>query len=186
MLQPAPVTVRCAVGVVWPPISRGLRYCLSAVEKWLVAMQATLPAYPPSMSILPMRSDSAMVEQAPYRPKNGNFSSLAAKFAEIIWFRRSPPSRQSTPPLWRFTLSIAPLTVCSNILRSAFSQLSSPQVSSLSTISKYGPSGPLPSIGPTTVAELIIAGGLENSTVCLPARFTGIILFSISAMRPPI
>ena len=41
MLHPAPVTVRWAVGVVCPPISRGLRYCRSAVEKWLVAMQAT-------------------------------------------------------------------------------------------------------------------------------------------------
>ena len=40
----APVRSSVAVGAVCPPISRGFLYCRSAVEKWLVAAQATSPA----------------------------------------------------------------------------------------------------------------------------------------------
>ena len=64
IVQAAPVTVRCEVGIACVPISSGMRYCRSAVQKWLAAAQATLLAKPPSMSIAPMSKDSDIVEQA--------------------------------------------------------------------------------------------------------------------------
>ena len=39
---------------------------------------------------------SAMVEQAPYRPRKGVPSSLAAMEAAMIWLSRSPPNSTST------------------------------------------------------------------------------------------
>ena len=67
--------------------------------------------------------------------------------------------------------SSARRTTCSNILRSAFSQLSSPQVSSSRIRSKYPPSGPAPSTSPTMDAPAAMRGGASNTTVCLPKRF---------------
>ena len=91
-----PVTVRCAVGVRWVPISSGMRYWRSAVQKWLLTVQAAQEKYPPEIMAAPSSSASAMVEQAPYTPKKGSLSWRAAKLAETIWFKRSPPIRQST------------------------------------------------------------------------------------------
>ena len=63
--QPAPVTVRWLVGTACEPISSGNLYCRSAVEKWLLAAQATLSAKPPSISMEPISIPSAIVEHAP-------------------------------------------------------------------------------------------------------------------------
>ena len=63
--QPAPVTVRWLVGTACEPISSGNLYCRSAVEKWLLAAQATLSAKPPSISMEPISMPSAIVEHAP-------------------------------------------------------------------------------------------------------------------------
>ena len=66
--QPEPVTVHCAVGVRWPPYSRGVRYCRSAEQKWEEVMAAAQPPKPPSSSRAARDRLSAMVEQAPYSP----------------------------------------------------------------------------------------------------------------------
>jgi len=86
--------------------------------------------------ILPMRSDSAIVEQAPYRPKNGNFSSLAAKFAEIIWFRRSPAKMRSSSSGLRVAFSSARESTRFCIRASPFSQVFSPKKESSLSSSK--------------------------------------------------
>ena len=62
---PAAVVVHWAVGVRWPPYSRGVRYWRSAVQKW---EETTTPAHspkPPSKVIEARASPSPMVEQAP-------------------------------------------------------------------------------------------------------------------------
>ena len=81
-LLPAPVTVHCAVGGRWPPYSSGKRNCLSLEQKWLDVAQTT-QFIPPSTSIAPAESESAIVEQAPKRPIDAISKSLSAKAEPI-------------------------------------------------------------------------------------------------------
>ena len=62
---PAPVTVHWAVGVRWPPYSRGRRNWRSAEQKWELVMAQVMSANPPSIIIAARERLSAMVEQAP-------------------------------------------------------------------------------------------------------------------------
>ena len=65
MAAPAPVTVHWAVGVRWPPYSRGVRYCRSAVQKWEETTTAAHSPKPPSKVMEARARPSPMVEQAP-------------------------------------------------------------------------------------------------------------------------
>ena len=67
--HPAPVTVHCEVGVRLPPYPRGKRNTRSAAQKWLEVMAAALFAMPPATKQAARPSPSAMVEQAPYKPR---------------------------------------------------------------------------------------------------------------------
>ena len=67
-----------------------MRYCRSAVQKWELVMQAVIRAWPPEISRLPRARLSPMVEQAPYRPKNGMSKPRRPKAVPMHWFSRSP------------------------------------------------------------------------------------------------
>ena len=90
MSAPDPVTVHWAVGVRWPPYSRGVRYCRSAEQKWEEVTAAVRVPNPPSSSIAARERDSDMVEQAPYRPKKGTSVPRTANPVPMHWLSRSP------------------------------------------------------------------------------------------------
>src|SRR5690606_18424356 len=113
-------------------------------------------------------SDSMEVEQAPNTPMNGTASVRAAKVEEMIWFIRSPPTRNRTWSMAIPAFFAASCAASSNRARSAFSQLSWPMDSSSWTWSKSAASGPWPSNGPTTVPVARMTGRRSNSQLCRP------------------
>ena len=78
-LAPAPVTVRCAVGVRCPPYSSGKRNCLSAEQKCEEVAATASFAASQFTKTLAMPNDRAIVEQAPKSPISGIPSSLNEK-----------------------------------------------------------------------------------------------------------
>ena len=66
---PAAVAVHWAVGVRWPPYSKGVRYCRSAVQKWEETTTPARAPKPPSRVMAARHRPSPRVEQAPYSPK---------------------------------------------------------------------------------------------------------------------
>ena len=124
---PAPVTVHCAVGVFWLPYSSGKRNCRSDEQKCEPANAMARLVWPPQQKRLPISSDSAAVEQAPYRPRKGIFSSLTANVDAVHWLSRSPPRMRSISSGFFAAFFSSTFSVRCTISLSAFSQLSSPK-----------------------------------------------------------
>ena len=140
---PAAVAVHCAEGGRWPPYSNGRRNCFSAEQKCEEVEATASPAVPVSINTDAIKSDSAIVEQAPYSPANGISSSRMPKHVPIHWLKRSPAKITSTSAGLFCALLSARITASRCSLLSAFSQETSPKVVS----SKYGqtpPQGGLP------------------------------------------
>ncbi|OPZ61232.1 MAG: hypothetical protein BWY85_02444 [Firmicutes bacterium ADurb.Bin506] len=105
---------------------------------------------------------STEVEQAPYTPMKGAGTSAAVKLAVTVWLSRSPAtmmcrSSGSRPAFLRAT-SMASLMN----LRSAFSGVRSPNMSSSTTQSNHLARGPFPSMGPAMVLDAMMDGRLGN------------------------
>ena len=75
-------------------------------------------------------------------PRKGSPVSRAANPAETIWLSRSPESTASTPPGGRPAFSMLFSTAQSSILRSARSNVLSPNISSVSARSTYSRARP--------------------------------------------
>ena len=99
-------------------------------------------------------------------PRKGSPVSRAANPAETIWLSRSPESTASTPPGGRPAFSMLFSTAQSSILRSARSNVLSPNISSVSARSTYSPSTPAHSFGPAIAADATIFGRFSKNTVC--------------------
>ena len=69
--QPEAVAVHWAVGVRWAPYSSGVRNCRSAEQKWELVTAAAFSAAPQSTIMPAIKRVWAIVEQAPYWPRNG-------------------------------------------------------------------------------------------------------------------
>ena len=88
--HPAAVAVHWAEGVRWVPISKGMRNCRSAVQKWLDAPTSAFSSCPPSINAEANTSPCTKVEHAPYSPRKGVFSARAQNPEAMIWSFRSP------------------------------------------------------------------------------------------------
>ena len=73
-------------------------------------------------------SPSAIVEQAPYRPKKGTLLGRRAKVVLMHWLSRSPPKMQPSWAAVKLPLAKTRSRAMEVMRLSAFSQLCSPKV----------------------------------------------------------